>query len=184
MELSIKEACNAIRDSSNHLQKISSKIPSVDLRLLWSLICGVYNLLLCESRLLLVGQSEMMKASTSGLATNVLMIEIVAWDGEASWYFLPRGCCINLVIYKKFDQCIFNLNKRSENWPLFNFEAILCLNCNCYRLHLFLFFVCLPNNIHPFTIRVPILNFFSGIAESLEIHFTRCNFRTKTFHQR
>ena len=102
----------------------------------------------------------MMKTSTSGLATNVLMIEIVAWDGEASWYLLPRGCCINLVIYKKFDQCIFNLNKRSENWPLFNFEAILCLNCNCYRLHLFLCFFFLPNNIHPFTIRVPILNFF------------------------
>ena len=57
----------------------------------------------------------MMKASTSGLATNVFMIEIVAWDGEASWYLLPRGCYINLVIYKKFDQCIFNLNKRSEN---------------------------------------------------------------------
>ena len=83
----------------------------------------------------------MMKTSTSGLATNVLMIEIVAWYGEASWYLLPRGCCINLVIsYKEFDQCIFNLNKRSENWPLFNFEAILCLNCNCYRLHLFFFF--------------------------------------------
>ena len=94
--------CNAIRDSSNpSLQKISSKISSVDLRLLWYLICGVYNLLLYESRLLLLGQSEMMETSTSGLATNVLMIETVAWDGEASWYLLPRGCYINLVIYIK-----------------------------------------------------------------------------------
>ena len=43
----------------------------------------------------------MMETSTSGLATNVLMIETVAWDGEASWYLLPRGCYINLVIYIK-----------------------------------------------------------------------------------
>ena len=145
----------------------------------------MYNLLLCESRLLLVGQSEMMKTSTSGLATNVLMIEIVAWDGEASWYLLPRGCCINLVIYKKFDQCIFNLNKRSENWPLFNFEAILCLNCNCYRLHLFLcFFFVFQTTSILLPSEFQFLIFFSGIAESLEIHFTRCNFRTKTFHKR
>lgn len=148
---------------------------------MWYLICGVYNLLLCESRLLLVGQSEMMKTSTSGLATNVLMIEIVAWDGEASWYVLPRGCYINLVIsYKKFDQCIFNLNKRSENWPLFNFEAILFLNCNCFFYVFFVFqttSILLPSEFQ-------FLIFFSGIAESLEIHFTRCNFRTKTFHKR